>query len=117
MHRTPFLKLLLSGTIAVTLACQPDRITSPPVDEIAARVTALGFSAVGMLDYVTYVVVEGDIRLKKAALLGTPDPTGKQPPRRPRLQYSTDQTVSQVYVEQITVNLTNINAVSNWASA
>jgi hypothetical protein len=124
MHRARFSKLLLAASVLATAACGVDRSTNPPVDGLTSRVKALGFSVSGMKDYGSYVVVEGDIRLEKAILLqglvgsteGAPSP-GKQAPKTAVRQYSTNQTVSQAYVQQITIDLTNISAVSDWASA
>lgn len=119
--RARFPKLLLIASTFITVACATDRITGPPDDDLTSRVKALGFSVIGMEDHGSYVVVEGDIRLEKAILLqglGSTDPSpGKQAPKGAAYQYRTNQTVSQAYVQQITVDLTNINAVSDWATA
>lgn len=110
---------LLASLLAVIamVACE-DRSTGP-ADHLAARVIALGFSTEGMQDRGTYVVVEGDIRLDKASLFPTPviPSSGTRSPRSPVFQYHTTTLVSDIYVRQITVDLTNINAISNWAAA
>jgi Dual-action HEIGH metallo-peptidase len=112
--------LLLVALSAAAVACSTDRGTGPATNNLASRVIALGFSSKGMEDHGGYVVVEGDIRLDKGALLNSSSskqPNGKEPPRTPNYQYSTDVTVSQTYVEHITVDLSNIASVSDWANA
>lgn len=119
-----FSRLLFIASVLTTAACGTDPSTSPPVDDLTSRVKALGFSVSGMQDYGTYILVEGDIRLEKEILLqGLDVPAERAPSPRMRApqtgvrQYSTTTTVSQTYVKQITIDLTNVNAISNWASA
>jgi hypothetical protein len=88
--------------------------------DLERRVKALRFSTQGMEDHGSFIVVEGDIRLEKAILLGQPPSAGTPGlavPNRPLYQYSTNALVSQGYVSQIVVDLTGVNGVSNWASA
>jgi len=124
MRSTRFAQLLLIPSVFVIAGCGADQSTSPPVDDLTSRVQALGFSVAGMQDYGSFIVVEGDIRLEKAILLqGLVDPVqgpaspGIEAPTTGNYQYSTTTTVSPTYVRQIRVNLNNINAVSDWASA
>ena len=73
-----------------------------------------------MEDHGDYVVVEGDIRLEKAALVSsTPSSPayGKGVPNHPTYQYYTNTIVSANYVTNIVVNLNNIAGVSDWANA
>ena len=112
--------LLFAAACGTAVACSTDRATGPETDDLARRVAELGFSTKGMEDNGDYVVVEGDIRLNKAALLNAPrstPPSAKRVPGPPAFQYYTNALVSQTYVTQIVVDLTNIQGVSDWADA
>jgi hypothetical protein len=117
----PYLRgLLLVSASATAFACSTDRATAPSTDDLANRVTALGFSSKGMEDHGDYVVVEGDIMLEKSSLFSAApiNPTdGKSAPNRPTYQYYTNALVSDNYVRNIVVDLTGIAGASNWADA
>jgi len=114
MRVTHFRLIAVVAAGGVLGACA-DNVTAPPRDDLARRVRELGFQTEGMVDHGTYVVVEGDIRLEKNDLFSVS--SGKIAPTRANYQYMTTQIVSEMNARQITVNLANIEGVSNWASA
>lgn len=113
---------VLSASLSIG-ACSDSAVAPKDEDALAARVAALGFHVAGMQDHGDYVVVEGDIRLNKAALLGRELPDhplstweGPLTPGALRLQWGTTQLVGGNYVRQITVDLSQLTE-SGWAQA
>ena len=114
-----FTQAVILSVCSVVLACATDRVSGPAPDDLAARIRALGFNPAGFEDHGDYVVVEGDIVLKKEALFGS-EPDAAAPnkiPNRPTYQYYTNQIVSRSYVKQIVVNLSGLSGISDWATA
>lgn len=117
----------LAGALLVSVGCSADRTVEPidhtlakPDFTLAEQVRALGFDPSGMRDGGAYVVVEGDIQLDKADLataLGQGASVAPRGSKKPTTQYATNGLVSKVYVNQITVDLSNIGSASNWADA
>jgi hypothetical protein len=72
-----------------------------------------------MVDYGNYVVVEGDIVLKKSDLLGglRTDTVRSKRPAAPNKQWVADTLVSQQAVVHINVDLSAISSNSDWADA
>lgn len=113
----------LAGLLAIW-ACSDSAVAPSGRDDLRARVAALGFGTAGMQDHGDYVVVEGDIVLNKAALLGgagkakpTTTSIGSLVPGAPRQQWGTTQLVSNTYVRQITVDLSQLSGEPNWTQA
>jgi hypothetical protein len=95
------------------------RISGPAPNDLAARVRALGFTPVGLEDHGDYVVVEGDIRLDRAALFGneSDETAPSKVPYSLTYRYYTNQIVSRFYVKQVVVNLSGLAGLSDGATA
>ena len=111
---------VLTGLLTLS-ACNPDQSTSPAGDELKRQVASLGLSPFGIEDHGDYVIVEGDIRIDKKALLqsatlDTPTPNGKNP-QHPVFQYYTNALVSETNAAQIRVNLSAIEGAADWAQS
>src|ERR1700741_1378442 len=113
--------LAITAAIAAIIGCNSERTTEPLTNDLKKEVIALGFRTAGMEDHGDYLVVEGDIRLDKAALSRRAQPqpsaSGGRYPSRPAFQYSTTALVSDANVAQIKLDLSGISGVSDWAQA
>ena len=112
--------LRISLTLLFTVASCTDSSSKSATSSLDQRVRSLGFDPNGMEDHGAYVVVEGDIRLDKESLLLAPaleENARLTAPSQPSFQYNTTHIVSGTNVGQITVDLSAIEGVSDWAQA
>jgi hypothetical protein len=111
--------LARAAVAAVVLAACSDRgPVAPPVespDPLLQKIAAMGFRTGGVEDHGSYFVVEGDIRLEKAALRSAP--SGEGGPLSPRFQYHTTSLVGPAKVYQLRVDLSGLGAEPAWQTA
>jgi hypothetical protein len=109
-----FYKMVLLGTVAASMgACSDGQIVAPEADSDLARAAAMGFDVTGAVDHGDYLLVEGDILLKKSDL-----PPVSGDPRQPRFQYRTTNRVSSSYYYDLRVNYDDVeNQSPEWAAA
>jgi dual-action HEIGH metallo-peptidase len=116
-------RIWVSALAAVcVVGCTDHFMPSAPNDgDLTTAIKRLGFRTDGMVDRGDYVVVEGDIALKKSDLFAATrvrsDTGHKKRPGAPNYQWVTDTLVSPSNITHITVDLSAISGDQSWTDA
>ena len=105
------------GCGAMLAACgdNPAEQRTDTPQELAEAVRAMGFRADMIEDHGSFVLVEGDIYLTKDEIRASQP--GRLAPGKPRYQYTTNNMVSSLKINQITVDLSGLASQPGWQSA
>jgi Dual-action HEIGH metallo-peptidase len=118
----PHLRSRAAVALAAVLAlaaCDAPAPTLEPAEapeDLARQVEALGFRGDMVQDFGDYVLVEGDIYITKQQLRSARPPQSADP-LGPRLQYTTNNLVSNSKIYQIVVDLSGLVSQPGWQSA
>jgi hypothetical protein len=105
----------LAAVAASMAACSDGQIVAPETDSDLARAAAMGFDVTGAVDQGDYLLVEGDILLKKSDL---PPVGAGRDPRQPNFQYRTTNRVASTYYYDLRVDYSQVESQNaEWAAA